>query len=127
MPHALTNPRIAVAALAASAISLGVTACGTERHAASPGARPAPPSARVSIKGYAFAPATVRVKAGGTIIFRNLDPTAHTATASDNRSFDSGTIKASGKTATVRFTRAGRFTYYCAFHPYMHGTVIVTP
>lgn len=81
---------------------------------------------RVTIKNYAFAPATARVRVGGTITFRNVDATEHTATASANGSFDSATIKPRGATAIVRFTKPGRFSYDCAFHPYMKGTVLVT-
>lgn len=127
MRRALTHPRYVLGALCGGAVAFGVTACGTDRHASasSTNATKAPLTIRVTIKNYAFVPAAVRVRTGGIITFRNADATAHTATAADNRSFDSGTIKPSA-TAPVRFTKPGRFAYYCAFHPYMKGTVLVT-
>jgi hypothetical protein len=48
----------------------------------------------------------------------------HTVTAVDG-SFDSDMIAAGGSWART-FERAGTFSYFCAFHPDMAGTVTVT-
>ena len=55
--------------------------------------------------------------------FTNHDQTAHTAT-SQQLGFDTGTINP-GQSATVTLDKPGTYTYYCQFHPFMHGTIIV--
>jgi len=79
--------------------------------------------ADVTISGYAFSPATIRVKVGGTVTWTNQDPVAHTVTA-DGGSFDTKLIS-QGKSASVTFDKAGTYPYHCTPHPNMKGTVIV--
>lgn len=102
--------------------------CGGSDSAATPATTP-PAAAgggdQVTIQDYAFAPATSSVRVGDTVTFRNLDKTEHTATVAGMDALDTGTIKTGGK-GGIRFTKAGRFTYLCVFHPYMKGTVVVT-
>ena len=88
------------------------------------GAQSPPPQAAVRIKDFAYAPARLTVPAGTTVRFVNDDTEAHTVTAVD-RSFDSGGLD-SGESWTHRFAAPGTFAYFCAIHPYMHGTVVVT-
>ena len=77
----------------------------------------------VSIKGRAFTPATLRVKKGESITWKNNDDADHTVDAEDG-SFSSGTIK-SGKTFTHTFKKAGKYAYSCHLHPRMKGTIVV--
>ena len=77
----------------------------------------------VMISGYAYRPATVRVKVGCTVTSTNPDQVAHTATA-DGGSFDTKLIS-QGKSASVTFDKAGTYPYHCTPHPNMKGTVIV--
>ena len=77
----------------------------------------------VTIKDFAFGPATVTVNTGDTVTWTNADSAAHTATATGG-AFDTGTI-ASGATASVTFTKAGTYAYKCAIHPRMTGTIVV--
>jgi plastocyanin len=56
-------------------------------------------------------------------VWTNDDSQPHTATASGR--FDAGSI-APGASATVAFPTPGTFTYICAFHPFMTGTVTVS-
>jgi plastocyanin len=79
--------------------------------------------ADVPIKGFKFVPATVKVKAGGTVTFTNEDAAAHTAT-SDKGVFDTNSLD-KGKAKTVTFKTPGTFAYHCDFHPFMKGTVVV--
>ena len=83
-----------------------------------------PPQATVHIKDFAYVPATLTVPSGSTVRFVNDDTEAHTVTAV-SRSFDSGGLD-SGDSWTHRFATPGTFAYFCAIHPYMHGTVVVT-
>lgn len=80
-------------------------------------------SRSVTIKDFAFSPATVTVNVGETVTWTNRGPSAHTATATD-KSFDTGLLS-KGKSASHRFTVAGTFSYYCKPHPFMKGKVQV--
>ena len=74
-----------------------------------------------------FAPARVVVIIGvnNTLTFDNKDTATHTVTATDD-SFNSGDIKA-GESWTYTFSTAGTFDYYCIYHSWMKGTVVVLP
>ncbi len=76
-----------------------------------------------TIKNYAFAPVSLTVKAGAHITWTNRDTTAHTATA-DQGAFDTQTINP-GQSGTINFKRPGTYTYHCAFHAFMTGTIKV--
>lgn len=81
------------------------------------------PAAVVHLKDFAFAPATVTIKAGDTVRFVQDDETAHTVTAAD-KSFDSGNLDRHA-TWSYAFATAGTYAYICSYHSYMKGTVIV--
>jgi plastocyanin len=76
----------------------------------------------VQITGFAFKPATLRVKAGATVTWRNADAAPHTATG---KGFSSPQLRKGG-TYRRRFARLGTYSYLCALHPGMRGKVIVT-
>ena len=101
-------------------VAIGVLAADKPKDDKKP---PADQPASVSIKNMAFSPATVNVKAGGTVTWTNNDDRDHSVVASDN-SFKSGNISA-GATYERKFTRAGKFAYTCGYHPRMRGTVVV--
>jgi plastocyanin len=107
---------------AAAGMALAVLAgCG----GAASSSAPAPASARVAILGYAFHPATVTIRRGGTVTFVDRDRAKHTATArSGARFFDTGGL-ARGAVRRITFARAGTYAYLCSYHPFMHGTVVV--
>jgi amicyanin len=78
----------------------------------------------VEIKGFAYAPATIKVKPGTTVTWTNRDSAAHTVTKEGNTGPDSELL---GKDESYSFTfnEAGTYSYFCKPHPYMKGTVIV--
>ncbi len=93
--------------------------------------------------GFAsFEPATIHVKAGQTVAFRNNAVITHTVTDDPSKAmdqkdaalpngvpaFDSGDI-APGTVFTRTFTVPGTYTYFCMHHESdgMVGTVIVDP
>ena len=80
---------------------------------------------QVTIDNFAFAPASVTVRAGSTVTWTNRDEEPHTVAAADGsfRSPGMGT----GATYSHTFATAGQFDYVCSIHPSMHGTVVVTP
>ena len=88
------------------------------------GAAPPSNAVTVHIKNFAYAPASISVPPGTTVRFVNDDGEAHTVTASD-KSFDSAGID-TGDAWTYTFTTAGKHAYFCALHPFMKGSVVVT-
>lgn len=79
----------------------------------------------VAINDFKYGPATVTIAAGQTVRFVNHDGEAHTVTATGG-GFDSGGLD-TGDSWTYRFSKPGRYAYFCTLHPWMKGTIIVTP
>ncbi len=111
-------------------LAVATLACSAAQPAA-PAAAPAAESEavvsgenqKVSIKGFAFTPASVTVRVGQDVIWSHDEATGHTATG-DNNEWDSGNLS-EGKTFSHTFGQPGKFTYHCAIHPSMKGTVLV--
>jgi plastocyanin len=78
-------------------------------------------NAAVTIKGFAFSPKTLKVKAGTKIKVSNKDGTTHTFTA-DKGAFDTGDIDG-GASATVSVKKRGTYAYHCNIHSSMKGTI----
>lgn len=88
----------------------------------------APPAAPVAanavdIVNFAFAAPGITVKVGTTVTWTNKDEDPHTVTGA---SFNSPTMT-TGAMFAYTFTAPGSFDYLCTIHPFMHGTVVVTP
>ena len=82
-----------------------------------------PPAVSIAIQSFAFNPASITILKGTSVIWTNNDVDAHTVT-SDTAVFDSGTLD-QGNIFEYTFNDTGTFKYHCAFHPTMHGEVIV--
>jgi plastocyanin len=78
----------------------------------------------VTIADYTYEPAQLTVPAGTTVEFTNEDSTPHTATSKQSGAFDTGSID-TGKSAKVTLKEPGTYAYFCAFHPFMKGTITV--
>jgi plastocyanin len=82
----------------------------------------------VVIRGFKFEPATVTVRAGEIVEWKNEDIVPHTVTADAEVAhkpvFDSGTI---GTGAAWRYVaqKKGTYNYTCDYHPNMTGKLIV--
>ena len=76
---------------------------------------------------FAFSPATLTIKAGTTVTWKNNTSVSHTVTSDDGKSFDSGTSNpiAAGATFSFTFTKTGTYAYHCEIHPFMKATIIV--
>lgn len=77
----------------------------------------------VTIENVQYTPAHLTVRRGDRIVWVNKDLFPHTVTATD-KAFDSGSIDVS-KTWTLLANKRGTFSYSCAFHPTMKGTIEV--
>lgn len=76
----------------------------------------------VTIEGMQFVPATLGVKKGDRVVWKNKDVVPHTATAKGG--FDSRSI-AAGKSWSHVARKPGRHEYVCSFHPGMKATLVV--
>jgi plastocyanin len=110
---------IAVAACSNSSGSSAPTAATSQAPAA-----PAGGATAVSIKDFAFSPATATAAAGSKVTWTNNDTTAHTVTFDDG-SADSGNL-APGATFDHTFATARTFAYHCKIHSQMKGSVTVS-
>lgn len=86
-------------------------------------AGPAPRTHAVAIRGFQYHPSVVTVSAGDTVAWTNVDLVPHTASARA-QGMDTGTIESQGAGRVVADTK-GTYSYVCAFHPGMRGTLVV--
>jgi plastocyanin len=107
-----------VALLALAALLLTGQTSGAVRAAANPAA-----SASVTIDNFNFAPNTVTIAVGTTVVWTNQDDVPHNVTNPD-KAFKSPTLD-TGEKWEYTFKQAGTFNYYCTIHPKMTGKVVV--
>ena len=77
----------------------------------------------VTMRDKKYAPASLTIKAGDTVVWTNNDEHDHTVVAED-KSFKSGNIGA-GDSFRHQFESKGKFSYSCSYHPRMKGTITV--
>jgi plastocyanin len=110
-----------VAALVVVSTLFAVSVAGAHKH---PTAMAKHPTRTVSIQDFSFKPANITIKRGTKVRWINKDSTAHTATANNGRSFDSGRL-GPGQRYTHTFKRTGKKPYHCEIHPHMKGRITV--
>ena len=76
----------------------------------------------VKMAGLAFAPGTLTVAKGATVVFDNDDTAPHTVTARSG-GVDSGVLDPGRQ---FRLTATGSFDYFCQIHPSMTARIAVT-
>jgi plastocyanin len=75
----------------------------------------------ISIKNFAFNPATLEISAGTTVKWTNDDSVPHALTSEN---FKSGTLN-NGDSYEFRFVTPGIYDYSCSIHPSMKGKITV--
>jgi len=105
-------------AVSAALAFAGVAGCGDDGEEEQKMAGDA-----VEIVEFNFEPEEITVPAGTTITFTNQDEAPHTATADDS-SFDTKEL-GKGDSAEATFDEPGTYPYYCRFHAFMKGSVVV--
>jgi plastocyanin len=106
------------------AVSSASPVSAAESQTESASAQPATPAAAaVSIIDFSFEPATLDVATGTTVIWTNEGQAPHTVTGDFA---DSGVLEP-GKTFSHTFAESRDFSYACAIHPQMTGTIRVSP
>jgi plastocyanin len=82
------------------------------------------------IRIFQFQPKAIEVPAGTTITWTNSDSIGHSVTSgtpeAPDGKFDTGFFS-KGESASVTFDEPGDYTFYCARHKSMRGTVKVLP
>src|SRR5438067_2534694 len=77
---------------------------------------------KVSITStFLYSPATLTIKVGTTVIWKNSSAAAHTVTGTNLHS----PVIPPGGTFSYTFTKKGKYAYHCVFHSFMKGTIIV--
>ncbi len=122
-----THPPVGVASILL-AVAVLIAGCGggddgADRTSSSGGGETAATKA-VTIRDYLYAPETITVPVGTTVTFTNRDSTQHTATSKQSGAFESGSLD-TGESGEVKLEKTGSFAYYCLFHPFMKGTIVV--
>lgn len=131
---ALPQVKLVLAGLAGAALA----GCGMSGPAHQP---PAPGAAAAVEMGFSsFSPATLAIKAGQTVSWRNTSLISHTVTdrggaptkpnpevlPAGAQPFESGDIPA-GQVYSHRFDTVGTYYYICRYHDGMKGTITVAP
>ena len=114
--------RLAVC-VALALLAFGCVASQQQANQAANGSGLPHPAATVKIQNFSFAPATLFIRAGTTVTWRTLDAAGHSV-AADDGSFIIGKLQ-QGEENSFTFDMPGNYTYHCAQHPYMKGTIIV--
>lgn len=127
--HQSLGRRLAAAlALAVVLVAVGAWVVDLTAHDDKPSAAATPAGAQaITISDFTFDPPTLTVKVGDTIAVTNQDDAEHTIT-SGTRSDPTGVFDEDlqgGQSASFQVQQAGEFTYFCAIHPGMRGTLEV--
>jgi plastocyanin len=113
---------ITVATLVVVSTVFVVSASGAHKHPTAKAQKK--PTRTVVIQNFRFKPAHITIKRGTKVRWINKDGIAHTATANNGRSFDSGLLS-KGERYSHTFKRVGKKPYHCKPHPHMRGSVVV--
>jgi plastocyanin len=74
---------------------------------------------------YVFKPQKLVVKVGARVTWVNQTAASHSVTSVGPRFFDR-LLRPHGH-VTIRFRSIGAYPYYCRFHPYQRGEIVVVP
>jgi plastocyanin len=82
-----------------------------------------PDSAKIMVKNFMFSPASLRIDAGATVTWANMDDEPHTV-VSDTGLFRSGALDTK-ESFSFKFDKPGTYHFTCSIHPAMVGTIVV--
>ena len=105
------------AAAAGSVAPRGVPAATTDSTASAT-------ATTIKIDNFSFLPPSTTVTVGTTITWVNADDVPHKIVSTDGKFAASPAIDTNDQYA-FRFTRPGRYEYFCALHPKMTGVIVV--
>jgi plastocyanin len=106
-------------------IAAGAAAAGpSSRDSAREDSTASGTATTIRIDNFSFIPATTTVPVGSAITWVNADDVPHKIVSSDGKFTASPAIDTNDR-YTFRFTRPGRYEYFCALHPKMTGAIEV--
>jgi plastocyanin len=111
-----------VAALVVVGTLFAVSVAGAHKHPTAKAQKH--PTKKVMIQNFSFKPAHITIKRCTKVRWINKDSTAHTVTANNGRSFDSGRL-GKGQRYKHTFKRTAKKPYHCEIHPHMKGRITV--
>ena len=121
--------KIFVAAVVVVMVGVVAAIAVSQRDTKSVETSDAPASAKstdaVDIKGFAFTPGDITVKAGAAVTWTNRDSVKHNVVVDSGEGPD-GPLLAKGETYSYTFDKPGTYPYHCDPHRSMTGTVYVT-
>ena len=80
------------------------------------------------MKVLEFTPASVSARVGQTLTWTNEDTVQHNVTYLSGPSFSSSPrVMSPGASFSIKLTQSGEIHYFCSIHPWMKGTIIVSP
>jgi plastocyanin len=81
--------------------------------------------AEVIIDNFVFTPATLTVKTGTRVVWKNQDDIPHLVVSDGSPPlFRSKALDTDDSFSTV-FDKPGTYHYFCGLHPHMQGTIVV--
>lgn len=82
-------------------------------------------SAALTIQSFAYSPTPLTVAPGAQVAVTNKDSAEHTATSDQKGLFKADDIKQGQTVSFTAPTKPGTYTFFCDYHPSMHGTLVV--
>jgi plastocyanin len=82
-----------------------------------------PAEAAVKIENFSFAPGTITVPVGSTVLWTNKDDAPHNV-VSEDKSFKSKAMD-TDENFSYTFATPGTYSYHCSIHPQMTGKIVV--
>jgi len=83
--------------------------------------------APVRIQNFEFKPKTISVKAGTKVTWKNDDTAIHDVKDTSPLATPVSPEMGKGDTFSITYPQPGTYSYICAIHPYMTGSVVVEP
>ena len=80
----------------------------------------------VLMKDIRFTEPTLTVPAGSTVVWTNKDEPSHNVAIDQGPELWVSPEQKLGQSAYFTFSRPGKYHYFCEFHPFMQGEVLVT-
>lgn len=133
--------RTRLAAILVMTAAAGLTACGGSSSSSDSGSAAAPASsapdtsssapaatggAALTIQGFAYSPTPLTVAPGAVVSVTNKDSAPHTVTSDTQGLFNAEQITQDKVVTFTAPAKAGTYTFTCAFHAKMHGTLVVS-
>ena len=81
--------------------------------------------ASVVIDNFTFTPATLTVKAGTRVVWKNEDDIPHTVVSDASPPLFRSKALDTDDTFSTVFDKPGTYPYFCGLHPHMQGTIVV--